>query len=153
MNKGRRFGFTFIELLIVFAVLGLFAAISVTILNHARIRSRDAKRVSDIQVIRAALEQHWLRNAAYPLHSEAVHLGGSDALVLTSEGFWGEATGEVYLANVPTDPKSSWGYYYMSDSPSIGYSLQFQTEGETVFGPPGLYYAHSGEIDSDPTVK
>ena len=149
----KRFGFTLIELLIVFAILGIFAAISVTILNNARIRSRDAKRVSDIQVIRAALEQHWLRNASYPLQSETLRLGGEGATVLTSHGFEDASSGEVYLANVPTDPRSHWGYYYFSDSPGIGYSLQFQTEGDTIFGAPGLYYGHSGEIDSDSTVK
>jgi prepilin-type N-terminal cleavage/methylation domain-containing protein len=146
-------GFTLVELLIVIVIIGLLAAISVVILNGARLKSRDAKRVSDIQVIRAGLEQHWLEQASYPSEATQINLGTGDAKVLTSNGFEASATGAVYLPSVPKGPKSGEYYRYRSDNPSVGYAIQFTTEGDTTYGSKGTYYAHSGGVDTDPSVK
>jgi type II secretion system protein G len=149
----KKNGFTLIELLIVIAIIGLLAAISIVILNGARQKSRDAKRVSDIQVIRAALEQHWLSSASYPSASDPINLGTGSAQSLTSRGFETSPTGEIYLARVPVGASSGEYYTYKSDSPTVGYTITFRTEGKTTFGPGGTYYAHSMGIDTDPTVK
>ncbi|MBD3251692.1 prepilin-type N-terminal cleavage/methylation domain-containing protein [Candidatus Uhrbacteria bacterium] len=153
MKHTHRKGFTLIELLIVIAIIGLLATISVVILNGARRKARDAKRVSDIQVIRAALEQHWLEQASYPLESTAVSLGTGNAVTLTSNGFEASPTGVVYLPQVPTGPSGGEYYRYLSDAPTIGYYVQFTTEGQTTYGAAGTYYAHSNGVDQDPSVK
>jgi len=146
-------GFTLIELLIVIAIIGLLSSISIIILNGARRKSRDAKRVSDVQVIRAGLEQHWLEQAAYPTEATQVNLGTGSATVLTSKGFETTATGAIYLPRVPTGPKSGEYYTYMSNSPTVGYVIRFVTEGVTTYGSAGTYYAHSNGVDTDPSVK
>lgn len=151
--KINRSGFTFIELLIVVAIIGILAVTSVVILNQARIKSRDSKRVSDIQVIRAGLEQHWLEKAAYPIAASPSQLGIGNYSVLTSNGFESSPTGQTYLAKIPTDPKSSTYYLYQCTSATTGYTIQFVTEGQTTYGSPGTYYAHSNGVDSDPTQK
>ena len=153
MKPHPRSGFTLIELLIVVAVIGLLTTISIIVLNSARIRSRDAKRVSDIQVVRSALEQHWLENAAYPNNSVAITLGTGNAVVLTSNGFQATPSGTIYLPKVPTDPSAGGSYIYNSASPTVGYTIQLTTEGTTVYGPKGTYYAHSNGVDTDPTNK
>ena len=149
----KKKAFTLIELLIVIAIIGLLATISIVVLNGAREKSRDAKRVSDIQVIRTALEQHWLYAASYPSAATAMNLGTGSAAALTSNGFEASPTGEIYLQQVPTGPTSGEYYVYLSDNPTVGYSIQFATEGNTTFGSGGTYYAHSSGVDTDPSVK
>ncbi len=143
-------GFTLIELLIVVAIIGLLATISVLILNGARAKSRDAKRVSDVQVLRAGLEQHWLERASYPV-SSPISLGVGNAIVLTSNGFEAAATGDVYLPSVPLGPKSGETYQYEGNA--SGYAIRFTTEGQTTYGGSGTYYAHSNGVDTDPGLK
>ena len=46
LNRNNKKGFTIIELLVVISIIGLLSTISVVSLNGARIKSRDAKRVS-----------------------------------------------------------------------------------------------------------
>jgi prepilin-type N-terminal cleavage/methylation domain-containing protein len=151
--KKNIFGFTLVELLIVIAIVGILAVTSIIILNQARIKSRDAKRVSDIQVIRAGLEQHWLEKASYPTTASQVQLGTGGYSVLTANGFEASPTGLVYLAKVPVDPKSATYYLYQCTSGSTGYTIQFTTEGVTAYGAAGIYYAHSNGVDSDVTQK
>lgn len=151
--KKNHLGFTLVELLIVIAIIGILAVTSIVILNQARIKSRDAKRVSDIQVIRAGLEQHWLEKASYPTTAAQVQLGIGNYAVLTANGFEATPTGQSYLAKVPVDPKPSTYYLYQCTSGSVGYTLQFTTEGVTTYGPVGTYYAHSNGVDSDSTQK
>lgn len=147
-------GFTLIELLIVVAIIGLLATTSVVILNQARAKARDAKRVSDIQVIRSGLEHYWLEKASYPTTSGPVQLGTGNQKTLTENGFEATPTGLVYLPAVPTDPKPSTYYLYDCTSGSDGfYSIEFTTETVTNYGPAGTYYAHSTVVDTDPDQK
>ncbi len=146
-------GFTLIELLVVIAIIGLLATVSVLMLNNARAKSRDAKRLSDVQVVRAALEQHWLEKAAYPSASPGVNLGVGNAQVLGSNGFEAApGTGTVYLQTVPVGPRA--GEYYVYESTvSIGYAIRFTTELDNTYGPAGTYYGHSGGVDTDSSSK
>lgn len=153
LSMKQHSAFTLVELMIVVAIIGLLASVSVYILGNARQKSRDAKRVSDIQIIRAGLEQHWLERASYPSAPSQIQLGTGSGSVLCSNGFVGTAEGVVYLPKVPSGPQTGEYYLYMSDSPTIGYSIQFTMEGESVNGPAGTYYAHSNVIDSEATVK
>lgn len=61
-------GFTLVELLVVLAIIAILLSLSFTGITSARIRSRDAKRVADLQTIQAALEQHALgdQSHSYP---------------------------------------------------------------------------------------
>jgi prepilin-type N-terminal cleavage/methylation domain-containing protein len=145
--------FTLVELLVVIAIIGLLAAVSVMILNGARRNSRDAKRVSDVQIIRAALEQHWVERAAYPLSASPVSLGTGTYQSLTSNGFEATPTGSVYLERVPVGARSGEYYTYECDTGTAGYTIQFTTEGQTSYGAAGTYYAHSSRVDTEATQK
>lgn len=152
MIRANEKGFTLIELLVVIAIIGLLATISVVILNGARQKGRDAKRVSDVNVMRAALEQYWLEKAAYPSANTPIDLGVGDASVLTSNGFEAVPTGNVYLARVPIGASSGEFYKYVSTI-QAGYSIQFTTEQATAYGPAGTYYSHASGVDTDPASK
>jgi len=87
MKKNKK-GFTLIELLVVIAIIGLLATLSVIALNTARVKARDARRVSDVKQIQTALEMYFDEKSYYP---NPVTNGS----VPTSS----------YISSVPTNPQ------------------------------------------------
>ncbi|MDP2709366.1 MAG: type II secretion system protein [bacterium] len=85
-------GFTLIELLVVIAIIGLLSTLAVVALNNARMKSRDAKRVSDIKQIQTALELYYNDANAYPATGGVVPNG------TISYG------GVTYMSSVPYNP-------------------------------------------------
>jgi prepilin-type N-terminal cleavage/methylation domain-containing protein len=147
-------GFTLVELLVTMAIIGTLLAISVLILGQSRAKGRDAKRVSDVQVIRAALEQSWVERAAYPTAASWTNLGTGSATVMDSNGLEASpGSGRIYLSPLPTGPNTSEYYQYMSASGATGYAIRFTTERQTNYGPAGTYYAHSIGVDTDSSQK
>lgn len=57
--------FTLIELLVVISIIGLLSTLAIVSLSSARAKARDAKRYSDINVIRRALDLYYLDNDQY----------------------------------------------------------------------------------------
>lgn len=153
MTFRHKRGFTILELLIVLVVVGVLGAIAIYGLGVSRATTRDAKRVSDISVMRSGLTQYWLQKASYPA-TEPIDIGvpGSNAVGLTSIGFTGsEGGGVVILQRIPVGPRS--GEYYRYKGTANGYSLRFVTERETAFGPAGTYYAHAAGVDTEDVEK
>ncbi|MDQ7814943.1 MAG: prepilin-type N-terminal cleavage/methylation domain-containing protein [Patescibacteria group bacterium] len=153
-TPSKRAGFTILELLVVIVFVGILAAVAIYSLNVTRATSRDSKRVSDVSVVRAALSQHWLQKASYPV-SEGVNLGqvGANADVLAGNGFVAgdQAVDPLFLQRVPTGPKT--GEYYVYRGAVSGYSIKFTTERVTAYGPAGTYYAHAGGVDTSDELK
>ncbi len=87
----RLSGFTLIELLVVIAIIGILSSIVITSLNTARMKGRDAKRLSDIKQIQLALA----------LYADAN--GGTYPLQLSQ-------LTPSYISVLPTDPNGS-SYY------------------------------------------
>ena len=115
MKKNKK-GFTLIELLVVIAIIGLLATLSVIALNTARVKARDARRVSDIKQIQTALEMYFDANNAYPIVTAA---NGS---VPTS----------TYISSVPTNPQpvdtgcsATAGNNYIYNSDGTTYTLAY----------------------------
>ncbi len=65
-NKAQQ-GFTLIELLVVIAIIGLLASTIISALSSARKNARDATRVSNLRVLRDALDIYYQDNGAYPV--------------------------------------------------------------------------------------
>ncbi|HEY9481219.1 MAG TPA: prepilin-type N-terminal cleavage/methylation domain-containing protein [Candidatus Paceibacterota bacterium] len=59
-------GFTLIELLVVIAIIGLLSSIVLASLNTARIKSRDAARLSALRQVQIALEYYYDKHGRYP---------------------------------------------------------------------------------------
>ncbi len=95
MNTQLKRGFTLIELLVVIAIIGLLSSVVLASLNSARVKSRDARRLSDIAEMRNALEL---------IYDSSSPIEYPDALSSLSSG--------GYMAAVPTDPQSAAAYYY-----------------------------------------
>ena len=114
--KKKNGGFTLIEMLVVLTIIGIIFTIVITSLSHARIKSRDQKRVADMQHILVALELYKEKNGAYPglcspnsvtTSGEKIAPGTAIALEL-----------QPYMGTVPTDPlydDDPGNYYYAYD--------------------------------------
>ena len=65
-KKQSSAGFTLIELLVVIAVIALLASVIVVSVSSARQKSRDAKRVADLNQFVKGLELYFNTNRSYP---------------------------------------------------------------------------------------
>ncbi len=66
MSKIKIKAFTLIELLIVIAIIGLLASITLIALNNSRKQARITKRISDLKQMSAAVELYFLTNNFVP---------------------------------------------------------------------------------------
>jgi prepilin-type N-terminal cleavage/methylation domain-containing protein len=141
-----RKGFTLIELLVVIAIIGILSTLAVVALQNARLKSRDAKRVSDIKQIQTAMELYFAESNSYPgnaVPGVADTLGSSGQACLISTGFTTTALclGTVYMGQVPANitPNGAAYAYLASPATCVGtsanscsdYGLTFTLEGQT----------------------
>lgn len=63
----QKLSFTLIELLVTIAIIMVIGAIVLMNVSEARKSSRDAKRISDLDEIRGALETYKDKKGTYPL--------------------------------------------------------------------------------------
>jgi general secretion pathway protein G len=141
-------GFTLIELLVVVAIIGMLVSIILVGLGSARMKSRDAKRLSDMQQIKTGLDLYYNTGNGYPDTATWSSLQSSLGTLACS--------GTNYF-KVPNDPNPSWSYTYTAGGNSLSgcggtvwttYKVQFQTEGITSIGPAGTYYLSPGGIST-----
>ncbi len=92
----KKAGFTLIELLVVISIIGILMAISLFGLQGARESSRDARRKSDLELIRSGLEIYKSDCNIYPasLGSSLVGSGSPTSC----------AVANTYISSVPKDP-------------------------------------------------
>ena len=113
LNKTE--GFTLVEILVVVTIIALLASLAVVSYSQFVKQARDAKRTTDIEQIRAAIElyRNFDTGGAYPA---TVDFSGSGTIADANA---------TYLGKVPNDPLSSSGYslYYISVSPFTDYTL------------------------------
>jgi type II secretion system protein G len=138
MRKGR--GFTLIELLVVIAIIGILATIVLTVVEDAKLKARDAKRIADLHTIGQALELFRTSAGHYPVAtgwvSDCGHAGDNWIPDGTDYGW---STG--YISVMPRDPAQNCTkspaqtYEYWSDGQS--YKVTTQLESPTPPNPPG----------------
>jgi general secretion pathway protein G len=99
--------FTLIELLVVISIIGILVAVSIFGLSGARESSRDARRKSDLELVRSGLELYKADCNAYPasLPVAGSALVGNPALASTC------LATNTYISAMPADPIASSRYY------------------------------------------
>ena len=90
-------GFTFIELLVVVAIIAVLTAVGVVSFQSTTKKARDAKRKADLEQIRSALELCRSETGEYPLAIDSGVVCGAN----------------TYLSPLPKDPKDgATGFAY-----------------------------------------
>ncbi|MFA6081726.1 MAG: type II secretion system protein GspG [Patescibacteria group bacterium] len=108
--------FTLIEILVVTTIIVLLTAGAIVSYSTFLKRSRDAKRKTDLEQLRAALEMYRSTEDAYPVGAA----WGTTLNVLT--------TPVTYIQSLPADPKNpTYSYYY--NGSSSDYTLGTYLEG------------------------
>lgn len=143
-------GFTLIELLVVVAIIGMLVSVAMVAFGNARLKSRDARRLSDIQQVKSGLDLYYSHGSGYP----------ADAVWTTSQssGVPISCTG-IEVLRAPRDPLPTYTYIYTAGGNTTTgcggtvhstYKLRFQTEGPTSLGPVNTYYLSPSGINTTP---
>jgi len=151
-------GFTLIELMVVISIVGFLASSSIYMLNLARLRGRDARRLSDITIIQKALELYYDSNNKYPA-MYAYTSAATDGCGYNSTWCTLETSLKPYLAKLPRDPlgnQTNYLYYYDSDTgdnnQSYGVMVKLESLGNVAManGDGGYFSAPYFEKGSQP---
>jgi prepilin-type N-terminal cleavage/methylation domain-containing protein len=121
-----RRGFTLIELLVVLAIIGMLSSVVLISLGSAREKSRDTRRMRDINELQKALALYITTNASYPVAATAVTITGADAVsaLLIADG----ATPAV--SSDPLTP--AYDYSYQTTANGSTYAISFCLETDTI---------------------
>ncbi|HDT1604867.1 TPA: type II secretion system major pseudopilin GspG [Enterobacter sichuanensis] len=116
-------GFTLMELMVVFVILGVLASLVVPNLMGNKDRADRQKAVSDIVALENALDMYKLDNHRYPTTDQ-----GLDALVVapTLAPLAENYNPEGYIRRLPADP---WGNEYVLISPGEHGAIDISSTG------------------------
>lgn len=110
----KKHGFTLIEILVAATLIALLASVGIVSYSSVTKRSRDAKRKSDIEQIRTALEMYRADYSSYP----PVNTTGYDTANNLSTHL--VAAPYSYMPAIPSDPKTDYHYSYKATNVSAG---------------------------------
>lgn len=111
----KQTGFTLVELIVAVTIMALLASVGVVSYGATALKSRDAKRLSDMEIIRSALEICRSQDGAYPM-------------TITTRIVCPTTGALVPLKITPLDPKSADGYTYNYSRTATTYTLSTQLE-------------------------
>jgi prepilin-type N-terminal cleavage/methylation domain-containing protein len=122
MKRSYYNGFTMIEILVVTTIIAVLTAIGSVSYASVTKKSRDSKRKSDVEQIRAALEMYRADNGNY--------INGSGA----ATSILSVLVSSFYMPKIPVDPKNvEYGYTGTNcvGATCHGYTVQTTLEGYT----------------------
>jgi type II secretion system protein G len=127
-SKRKSSAFTLIELLVVITILGILATVAITSFRSSQMRSRDAKRKSDLKQIANALEMFYSDRGFYPSASSGKIVGCPYRATSSITCQWGATdyssdfkdgdNDVLYFKSLPKDP-AGYTYYYVTNGQSF----------------------------------
>jgi prepilin-type N-terminal cleavage/methylation domain-containing protein len=140
LNLKSKRGFTLIEILVVISIIGILATLILARLGGVEKAGRDARRRSDLNQYRTALENYALNNnSRYPIAT--IDASTFCAGVLNT-----------YMGACPQDPRQDATYSYRYSSDGLKYILWAQVENEPSGGNIYYYICYNGKIAQQPTA-
>ncbi|MFH0840652.1 MAG: type II secretion system protein [bacterium] len=113
-------GFTLLELVVMLSIIIVLATIITITLGAARVRTRDAKRISNIQEIKTALEDYYFDENEYP------------SAITAGNPLIGPTSTKTYLSTIPNNPTPrndgscpDNDYIYTQDGSGTSYHIIF----------------------------
>lgn len=111
-------GFTIVELLAVMAMMSVLLSVvyfSTDVLGN-KMRTRDTKRLSDLNLFDRAINEYLLDNKSYPDLAQTLRVSttiaaGGSSLESALSG-WVDENFTGYLTKIPTDPINDEHYFY-----------------------------------------
>lgn len=129
MNKEivvKNKGFTLIELLVVITIIGLLSTILMVSFSGIRERNRDSRRKADLLELKTALELYRSDKGFYP--DNVAPPDPTNNIIFPSTCGKGvnfvDASGNIYMKDVPCDPKTGLPYVYIPSASFVQYSLK-----------------------------
>jgi len=103
LKRKRPRGFTLIELLVVIAIIGILSSVVLAVLNNARMKARDARRIADLSQIRTAIEMFYNDFGYYPPSGCGYDCNGYSVSYNDS---WNDLAFALnpYISSLPKDP-------------------------------------------------
>lgn len=144
----RRHGFTIVELLIIIAVIGILATVTLVYYSGAQGRARDTRRKTDIGIIIGYLELYAAdHQGQYPVSTGSTTINA--AWSTTSDGSWANlASALAPYGQIPSDPIPTQG---VSGLTSSNYSY-FGGHQPTTYCNGKLLYLLTYKLEAEPNV-
>jgi len=119
-TKNFRSGFTLVEILVVLAIIGIITGIATISVSTIRQKSRDIKRLKEIDSVRAALQMYFYNEGQYP---NSITFGST---------LMGSSSSSTYMALLPNNPSPKNDgacpdseYTYSTTATSTSYKIDF----------------------------
>jgi len=143
-------GFTLIELLVVIAIIGLLSSVVLASLNSARVKGRDAARMSNVKSLETAMELYYNDNNGYPTSNGSSNgdVGLGDAMLVSK-------LVPAYIPSMPANLVADGDRYYANGMTSgvqrSGYDMLIYVEGTNSWCRAGTLPGNTGDW-GQPTV-
>ena len=121
-------GFTLIELLVVLAIIALLASVIFTSMGSIQKKSRDIRRMEDVNSIVKALELYQVGRNRFPVSVATTTLDGTDAIstAIINDGA---------IQAMPLDPlHPDYSYQYTTNNLGTDFTIHFCLEGGSIPG-------------------
>lgn len=130
----RRSGFTLIELLVVISIIGFLSTIAIFSTQQIRAKTRDMKRVHDIQQIAKAINFYYLENNNFMETPTTASLSDNCPECIAA---WINIEGILspYIKKLPRDPNpycgdNAWNYtigsFYLNGEYHVSFSFRYE---------------------------
>ena len=123
LTRSKLAGFTLVELILIMGILVLLISGAVVVVNPSEYlkKSRDNKRLSNLETLDRAINEFLLDNGRYP---------GTENILFssTSPSGWIDEDLSQYTSVQPIDPSHDKGYYLMYFHNSNSYEVNAQVE-------------------------